>query len=67
MFKGNEVNTTIVDNSADLKNSDALIIPGVGAFKSGMDTLMSSRILEDINIAEQKTYSRNLSRNAIVA
>ena len=50
-----EVNTTIVDNSADLKNSDALIIPGVGAFKSGMDTLMSSRILEDINIfAEQK-------------
>ena len=63
-----EVKTTIVKNSKELKNSDALIIPGVGAFKSGMDTLISSGILEDINIfaKKKKTNIRNLSWYAIV-
>lgn len=50
-----EVNTTLVNNANEFKKLDALIIPGVGAFKSGIETLTKSNLIEELkNFANKK-------------
>ncbi|MBL42078.1 MAG: imidazole glycerol phosphate synthase subunit HisH [Rhodospirillaceae bacterium] len=50
-----EVNLSLVNDLSELKQSDALIIPGVGAYKSGIETLQKSNIVEGLkNFAFQK-------------
>lgn len=38
----------IVDNAEELEKADAMILPGVGAFKDAMDSLVKSGLVEDV-------------------
>ena len=41
----------IVRNPNDLKNIEALILPGVGNFKRGMSNLRENKLIEPLNNA----------------
>tara|TARA_B110000008_G_C16815977_1_gene502689 strand:+ start:265 stop:891 length:627 start_codon:yes stop_codon:yes gene_type:complete len=43
-----DVNVNIIEDIKGLKKSDALIIPGVGSFKSGVDTMKKSKIFNEL-------------------
>ena len=43
-----DIRGTIVNRPEELKKLDGLFLPGVGAFKSGMDTLNKNHMLEPI-------------------
>jgi glutamine amidotransferase len=46
VFKKIGYKTKIIKNNKDLKNQDFIVLPGVGAFKEGMNTLKKDNLIE---------------------
>ena len=44
-FNSIGVNNIIVDNSDDIRKAKALVLPGVGSFESGMNSLKKKMVL----------------------
>ncbi len=42
------INIKIIDDAESIRKSDALLSPGVGSFKSGMDNIKKSNIYEEL-------------------
>lgn len=49
-----EIQPLVVKNNRDLLNSDALILPGVGAFHYGMSNLLEMQIVENLQAEIKK-------------
>jgi glutamine amidotransferase len=45
-FKKIGYKTKIINNNKDLKNQDFIVLPGVGAFKEGMNALKKNNLIE---------------------
>jgi glutamine amidotransferase len=49
MFKYLGVNSRISNSIEDIRNADKLVLPGVGHFKTGMENLIHSNLLETLS------------------
>ena len=61
-------NVIVSDKENDLKNSSHIILPGVGSFKAGMQSLKNINLIDLLNneiIVKKKNVSWNLFRHAI--
>ena len=68
-FKKIGYKTKIIKNNKDLKNQDFIILPGVGSFKEGMNSLKKNNLINCLKenvIIKKKKYSWYLPRNANV-
>ena len=53
-LKNCDVNFLVSNNIMEIKKSDVLILPGVGAFKSGMDNLKKLNLIDSIKDHAEK-------------
>ena len=68
-FEFLDANVKIAKNKNDISKASKLILPGLGAFKSGMNNLNKMGIIDDLYefvFAKKKTNLWNMFRYAII-
>ena len=53
-LKNCDVNFSVSNDASEIKKSDVLLLPGVGAFKSGMDNLKKLNLVDSIKEHSEK-------------